>query len=480
MPPKRGSGGSSAKTPTHARTKRSRLSDDTESQGVTVTTSTATAAFASSTPLGDLSVEDDPALMVDYDESTPLPSPQRGDEDSELMRHCDDDAILIAAASQVPVAADLPNVAVASQPTVNKAVIASSKDSPQSQGVTCLDDLEQKAPPTALKRVQSVPLARRLEGGYGSRTIPAMPPPSEWPRADGSTAPLLARATLDAHNYYGVFRQWKSQGKTLGRISPIPVVLFPNETTDEYETAFLRRIAPHPEAAKQRSQRISFALERAQKIAGKAITPISRNVAPASPVGLSGAAGAGAPARKRQPAQGHRRAGRQLAPRSQNSGDARASERGFGVSPVPGGGQPTFPQGGVGSQLHQLAPAAPDRCVDLAHLFAAHASTVQTQAQAQSAAVDGRVAALESQVVQLTSKLDKARAKARQGYDRLKSRVDALERAMLNDARFARCLPRSPSPRQGGGGSPAGSYPSSRSNSPQRRSTHGRRHHRSR
>ena len=60
-----------------------------------------------------------------------------------------------------------------------------------------------------------------------------MPPPTEWPVADGDVAPLLARATIDAHKYYGVFRTWTEERKRLGRTFPIHVVLLPNETTDQ-------------------------------------------------------------------------------------------------------------------------------------------------------------------------------------------------------------------------------------------------------
>ena len=91
-----------------------------------------------------------------------------------------------------------------------------------------------------------------------------MPSPTEWPVVDGSIAPLLARATIDAHKYYGVSCTWKEEGKRLGRTFPIPVVLCPNETTKNYEAAFLQRTNPHPEAARQPSQRMNFALERAR------------------------------------------------------------------------------------------------------------------------------------------------------------------------------------------------------------------------
>ena len=92
-----------------------------------------------------------------------------------------------------------------------------------------------------------------LKGRYSCDSIPPMPPPTEWPVADGSVAPLLARVAIDANKYYGVSRTWKKEGKRLGRTFPIPVVLFTNKTTDQYEAAFLQSTEPHLETARQRS-----------------------------------------------------------------------------------------------------------------------------------------------------------------------------------------------------------------------------------
>ena len=90
MPPKRGHvGGSSAKTPTQPRTKHTRRVNSPAASNALVGTQTATAAVAL-TGLKDPShfnSEDvDPSLIVDYNESTPLPSPHSSDADNELMR----------------------------------------------------------------------------------------------------------------------------------------------------------------------------------------------------------------------------------------------------------------------------------------------------------------------------------------------------------------------------------------------------------
>ena len=195
---------------------------------------------------------------------------------------------------------------------------------------------------------------------------------------------------------------------------------------------------------------MNFANKRAQRIVGTIPPPPSRYAAPASPIGPSGAVGSGVPARKQTPVQGHRRGARQPAPKSQSSGGAHANARGFGFSSDVGGGQPNDLQQGVGSQQRPSMQAGPDRYSEIAHLFAAHALTSQTQAQ--SAAVEGRVTALESQVAKLTSQLKDDHMKSRQGYDRLKRRLDILERAVMRDVRQPRSPPRSPSPLPSRGG----------------------------
>ena len=67
-----------------------RRDETTTTQDASVMTPTASTAVTSSTSHGDSSHESnaeyDPALMVDYNESTLLPSPM-DDEDSERMWH---------------------------------------------------------------------------------------------------------------------------------------------------------------------------------------------------------------------------------------------------------------------------------------------------------------------------------------------------------------------------------------------------------
>ena len=231
--------------------------------------------------------------------------------------------------------------------------------------VSDLGAVEHKDQRGTLDLGPAVSQARLLGGRYASGGVPPMPTPSEWPTSDGSGAALLAIAIIDIHKYYGVFPKWKSEGKMLGRICPIPVVLFPNETTDQYEADFLRRSKPHADAVRQRSQRLNFALERALMLTGSNVPPTSWRYAPsAGPTGPSGASGAGVPARKQQPVQARRRSVRQPVPKSQNSGGILSIGQGYEASASSAGGQPAFQQGSVGSLSRPPAMVAPDTSVD--------------------------------------------------------------------------------------------------------------------
>ena len=91
MPPKRGkNGGSPAKTPTSSSTKRVLRDETTVTQDAYVKTPAASTEVASSTDHDGSphtsGVKDEPELMVDYNESTPLTSPM-DDKDSERLRH---------------------------------------------------------------------------------------------------------------------------------------------------------------------------------------------------------------------------------------------------------------------------------------------------------------------------------------------------------------------------------------------------------
>ena len=84
---------------------------------------------------------------------------------------------------------------------------------------------------------------------------------------------------------------------------------------------------------------------------------------------------------------------------------------------------------------------APDRSGELAHLLAAALPASQGLSAAERHIRD-----LDGQVLRLITDLHDVRAKDRQGYERLKTRLDLLEMIMLRDPRYSRDVPRSPSP----------------------------------
>ena len=144
----------------------------------------------------------------------------------------------------------------------------SSKRQDVHNGDPDFDEPGNKNPTRTLDLRPSVSQARRFEGRHALFSIPPMPPPTEWPLADGSTEPLIACATSDTQKYYGVFGTWKEDKKGLDRTLPIAVVLFPKETTNQYEAESRQHTNPHPEAAKQRSLQMTFVLDRTLKLVG--------------------------------------------------------------------------------------------------------------------------------------------------------------------------------------------------------------------
>lgn len=86
---------------------------------------------------------------------------------------------------------------------------------------------------------------------------------------------LLERAIVDAHDYYGVYDAMRAQGKSLGRITPIPVALHYNETPDQFEAEFRCRIHLYNDLIIQRSQQINFVRQRVKKVTGGNVPPLT-------------------------------------------------------------------------------------------------------------------------------------------------------------------------------------------------------------
>ena len=109
----------------------------------------------------------------------------------------------------------------------------------------------------------------------------------------------------------------EGSGKSLGRIFPIPVVLHSDETPDQYEAEFLRRIHPQSDAMKQRSQQINFVRLRVKEIMSGTVPLVSsHNAASASPFETSEEASAGAPFHRQPPSQAHQYVGYRSVPES--------------------------------------------------------------------------------------------------------------------------------------------------------------------
>ena len=65
-----------------------------------------------------------------------------------------------------------------------------------------------------------------------------MPSPESWP-LQRTAQTLLAKAVVSPAEFYGRFREWKSQAKYYGNgVHPIPVVLDRGETLAEYDAEF--------------------------------------------------------------------------------------------------------------------------------------------------------------------------------------------------------------------------------------------------
>ena len=111
-----------------------------------------------------------------------------------------------------------------------------------------IENGEPKTPLSTREHVQLIPHANRVSRGYVKGGIPLMPPPNQWPRANGPRASLHERAFVDAHNYFGAYEAMRAQGEITWACYPCPCrVAIP----DQYEADFRRRIHPHNDVMKQ-------------------------------------------------------------------------------------------------------------------------------------------------------------------------------------------------------------------------------------
>ena len=93
-----------------------------------------------------------------------------------------------------------------------------------------------------------------------------------------------------------------------------------NETPDRYEADLIRRMHPHSDVMKQRSQRINFAEKRVKKTMGGYVPPGTPHYATfASPFETSEDFSVGAPSHRQQPNRAHQYGGYRSVPKSRNS-----------------------------------------------------------------------------------------------------------------------------------------------------------------
>ena len=172
---------------------------------------------------------------MDYNESTPLPSPHSGDEHSVLMGNKSP----IAEAPNLEEASMLPdNEEHASSPAPTSAATvtecAAPKGAVASLGVNPMSDVQtvhngepdsDESKPMALptlNRSQSVSLARCREGGYVSGGSPRMPPPSKWSHSSVNSATRLRRANIDDNKLFSVYPSWKTAAQSTRLCYPYP------------------------------------------------------------------------------------------------------------------------------------------------------------------------------------------------------------------------------------------------------------------
>ncbi|CAI5721844.1 unnamed protein product [Peronospora farinosa] len=187
-----------------------------EADGVPAKTSMQTRTKQENTGPSHDGADENLSLIVDYNESTRLPSPQSGDEHSALMVHLSpsfevlnlQEAFMLPdseghASSSAPTSAAITNERAASNETAaTQQQVGDSKLSasvnPTSavlsihNGESDSGEGEQKSYSTS----RSTSLARRRKGGYASDGLPPMSPPSKWSRSSGTSATLLKSVPL--------------------------------------------------------------------------------------------------------------------------------------------------------------------------------------------------------------------------------------------------------------------------------------------
>ncbi|KAF1321861.1 hypothetical protein FI667_g11739, partial [Globisporangium splendens] len=289
-------------------------------------------------------------------------------------------------------------------------------------------------------------------------SLPIMPPPSEWPTAK-TPANLLAQARVPLERYDSEFARWREadlRGRDGAlRVHPIPVILYEDETEDQYETAFLasrtgvkrfgtaRILATDPGA--QRSQRMQFAVQRVQKYreANKTVDR-ARSSHVVNKRQMDESHSPPTHAQKRRPNRERPRGGAQQAPTSSATHRTHATSQGSGCSPY-AAAHAAGAQHGSGAvpacqSAGQVAPyfasasvVAPDAMVQMVHANASSLGALQQAVRTlrqqyldETSLLKQRVTALETELKEARQMLEEYHVRGKHFHARYAPRVKTL------------------------------------------------------
>ncbi len=216
---------------------------------------------------------------------------------------------------------------------------------PVASEVIAAPSSSQPSTPRSAPGVPATPDSRAACEHRNLDPLQTMPPPESWPLVS-SASTLMAQALVSAADYYSTFVEWRRRARTVfrGAVHPIPIVLEPGETPEEYERKLATSIRLSRNLTTQRGQRINFAEARARDHHG-GVPPRPNRYAPAD----SRRAGPGRPPPGQSPV-----------PRSPGRHRNRAIARGtrdHGLGALGSGGSP--PRGNAGGPQNRPGVQGP-------------------------------------------------------------------------------------------------------------------------
>ncbi|KAF1328943.1 hypothetical protein FI667_g6309, partial [Globisporangium splendens] len=281
----------------------------------------------------------------------------------------------------------------------------------------------------------------------------------EPPRKAKTPANLLAQARVPLERYDSEFARWREadlRGRDGAlRVHPIPVILYEDETEDQYETAFLasrtgvkrfgtaRILATDPGA--QRSQRMQFAVQRVQKYReatksdDRARTSLGINKRQ-----MDESHSPPTHAQKRRPNRERPRGGAQQAPTSSATHRTHATSQGSGCSPYAAahaagaqhgsGALPAYQLAGqVAPYFASASVVAPDAVVQMVHANASSLGALQQAVRTlrqqyldETSLLKQRVTALETELKEARQMLEEYHVRGKHFHARYAPRVKTL------------------------------------------------------